>query len=93
MIPSFIVFIASIIFGFSSFGYELLITIIAFTSVLFAIFAQMSLNRCPNCDEVQFGYIEIKGNVMRTAGWATNPMACAWCKAKLNRTRYSSANK
>ena len=52
MIPSFIVFIASIIFGFISSGYELLISIIAFTSVLFAIFAQMSLNRCPNCDLV-----------------------------------------
>jgi hypothetical protein len=85
-IPCFIIFFASIFFSFISSEYELVVFLVASTSIVIAILAQMNLNRCPNCDAVQFGHIEIKGNIVRTAGWATNPMECAWCKAKLNRT-------
>lgn len=64
--------------------YENIPAVLAFGSGIVAITTQMTINKCPNCGRAQFGTVTVKGKIIRTEGWALNPMTCPWCKVKLN---------
>lgn len=64
--------------------YEVIPAVLAFGSGIVVITIQMTLNKCPSCGKVQFGTVIVKGKIIRTKGWALNPMSCPWCKVKLN---------
>jgi hypothetical protein len=80
----FLLFFISLILSFIFDRLEVLWFVLGAASVLVAIAFQLLVNRCPNCGKSQFGAVIIKGQVIRTRGWALNPMSCPWCKVKLN---------
>lgn len=80
----FLLFFISLALSFMFDSLEVLGLILGAASVLVAIAVQLLVNRCPNCGKSQFGAVILKGQVIRTRGWALNPMSCPWCKIKLN---------
>ena len=80
----FLLFFISVALSFLFDSLEVLGFILGSASLFVAIAVQLLVNRCPNCGKSQFGAVILNGQVIRTRGWALNPMSCPWCKVKLN---------
>jgi len=83
----FFVFFCSVVVGLFATDHELIIFAVGFMAMVMAVTCQMTLNTCPSCGKAQFGAIRIRGSLLRTRGWALNPMKCPWCGVQLGNPR------